>query len=102
VQGVSHAASRFGAAIGPPIAVFIMIHYGWRSVFYVIGVLSLLWSLLYLLTYRNMPEEHEKVSREELARIRGLNENGEIKQANLAKRPKFHGASCSSMEICGR
>jgi len=88
VQGVSHAASRFGAAIGPPIAVFIMIHYGWRSVFYVIGVLSLLWSLLYLLTYRNMPEEHEKVSREELARIRGLNENGEIKQANVAKRPK--------------
>jgi sugar phosphate permease len=88
VQGVSHAASRFGAAIGPPIAVFIMIRYGWRSVFYVIGILSLLWSLLYLLAYRNMPEEHEKVSREELARIRGLNENGEIKQANVAKRPK--------------
>jgi len=57
VQGVSHAASRFGAAIGPPIAVFIMIRYGWRSVFYVIGALSLmLWSLLYLLAYRNMPE----------------------------------------------
>jgi sugar phosphate permease len=88
VQGISHAASRFGAAIGPPIAVFIMIRYGWRSVFYVIGILSLLWSLLYLLAYRNMPEEHEKVSREELARIRGLNENGEIKQANVAKRPK--------------
>jgi sugar phosphate permease len=88
VQGISHAASRFGAAIGPPIAVFIMIRYGWRSVFYVIGILSLLWSLLYLLAYRNMPEEHEQVSREELARIRGLNENGEIKQANVAKRPK--------------
>jgi len=33
-----------------------MIHYGWRSVFYVIGALSLLWSMLYLLVYRNMPE----------------------------------------------
>src|ERR1700704_5821207 len=41
VQGVSHAASRLGAAVGPPIAVAIMIHYGWRSVFYVIGALSL-------------------------------------------------------------
>ena len=88
VQGISHAASRFGAAIGPPIAVFIMIHYGWRSVFYVIGVLSLLWSLSLLLVYRNMPEEQTNVSRAELARIRGLDEKGEIKKANVAKRPK--------------
>src|SRR5712691_11889638 len=88
VQGVSHAASRFGAAIGPPIAVFVMIHYGWRSVFYVIGVLSLMWSILYMTVYRNMPEEHAKVSREELTRIRGLDDKGEIKKANVAKRPK--------------
>src|SRR6202158_5448554 len=40
VQGVSHAASRLGAAIGPPVAVGLMLHYGWRSVFYVIGALS--------------------------------------------------------------
>jgi sugar phosphate permease len=88
VQGVSHAASRLGAAVGPPIAVAIMIHYGWRSVFYVIGALSLLWALLYLVLYRNMPEETSLVSRGELARIRGLNEKGEIKQANLKGRPK--------------
>jgi sugar phosphate permease len=88
VQGASHAASRFGAAIGPPVAVAIMIHFGWRAVFYVIGGLSLLWSLLYLLTYRNMPEEHEGVSRAELALIRGVDQNGEIRQANIQKRPK--------------
>ena len=88
VQGVSHAASRLGAAVGPPIAVAIMIHYGWRSVFYVIGALSLLWSILYLVMYRNMPEETPLVSRAELARIRGLDEEGEIKQANIQKRPK--------------
>ena len=88
VQGVSHAASRFGAAIGPPVAVFIMIRYGWRSVFYVIGALSLLWAILYSLVYRNMPEEDRSVSREELARIRGVDASGEIKKANVAKRPK--------------
>lgn len=88
VQGVSHAASRFGAAIGPPVAVAIMIHYGWRSVFYVIGVLSLLWAVLYMLVYRNMPEEDKGVSRAELARIRGLDANGEIKKASIAKRPR--------------
>src|ERR1700732_3191097 len=77
VQGVSHAASRLGAAIGPPLAVAIMIHYGWRSVFYVISLLSLLWSVLYLFVYRNMPEENKRVSHAELALIRGVNEEGE-------------------------
>ena len=66
-----------------------MIHYGWRSMFYVIGGLSLLWSILYGVVYRNMPEEHEVVSHAELARIRGLDEKGEIKNANVAKRPRM-------------
>jgi sugar phosphate permease len=88
VQGVSHAASRLGAALGPPVAVWIMIHYGWRSVFYVIGALSLLWCFLYATTYHNMPEEDTHVSRAELARIRGVDDEGEIKKANVAKRPK--------------
>src|ERR1700687_977323 len=87
VQGVTHAASRFGAAIGPPLAVAIMIHYGWRVVFYVIGFISLVWSLLFSLIYRNTPEDHKHVSRSELALIRGVDENGGIKPANVQKRP---------------
>lgn len=87
VQGISHAASRFGAAVGPPLAVAIMIHYGWRVVFYLIGFLSLAWSAMYLLLYRNTPEEHKGVSLVELARIRGINENSASKQGNTPKRP---------------
>jgi sugar phosphate permease len=88
VQGLTHAASRIGAAVGPPVAVAIMIHYGWRSVFYVIGVLSLLWAILYMSVYRNMPEETTLVGQRELARIRGLDDTGQIKPANIQKRPK--------------
>jgi sugar phosphate permease len=87
VQGISHAASRFGAAVGPPLAVALMIHYGWRVVFYVIGVISVLWAVLFALLYRNMPEEHQTVSQSELAVIRGVDERGAIKQANIQKRP---------------
>ena len=34
VQGVTHSASRLGAAIAPPIVVFIMTTYGWHAVFF--------------------------------------------------------------------
>ncbi|HUY13584.1 MAG TPA: MFS transporter [Terriglobia bacterium] len=88
VQGSSHAASRFGAAIGPPLAVVLMIHYGWRSVFYAIGVISAIWAGFFFLMYRNMPEEQKRVNRTELARIRGVDENGEIKRVNVQARPK--------------
>jgi sugar phosphate permease len=87
VQGISHAASRFGAAVGPPLAVALMIHYGWRVVFYVIGIISALWALLFALLYRNTPEEHPSVSPGELAAIRGIDQNGAIKQSAVQKRP---------------
>jgi len=88
VQGISHAASRFGAAVGPPLAVAIMIHYGWRNLFYVIAGVSLLWAVSFSLLYRNAPEEDKRVNKGELALIRGVNESGEIKQVNLKMRPK--------------
>jgi sugar phosphate permease len=87
VQGISHAASRFGAAVGPPLAVAIMVRYGWRMVFYLVGFISLVWSVVFYLLYRNAPEEHEGVGPAELAHIRGVNEKGKIKQVNVQKRP---------------
>src|ERR1700722_8667944 len=44
VQGVTHSASRLGAAIAPPIVVLLMTEFGWRSVFYICGAVGLLWS----------------------------------------------------------
>ncbi len=47
---------------------------GWRSVFYICGAVGILWSVLWYFTYRNMPEEQDSVSRDELAYIRGVDE----------------------------
>ena len=58
VQGVTHSASRLGAAIAPPIVVLIMSEFGWRPVFYICGAVGLLWSVWWGLSYRNLPEEH--------------------------------------------
>ncbi len=87
VQGITHSASRFGAAIAPPISVALMIRYGWESVFIVFGFVGLAWSLLWFISYRNMPEEHKFVSKAELAYIRGTDEKGNIKQLSLKRKP---------------
>ena len=84
VQGISHSASRFGAAVAPPIAVGIITAFGWRWVFYICGGLGLLWSVLWAVSYRNSPEEQRSVSQTELAYIRGVDEKGNIKPPQIA------------------
>jgi sugar phosphate permease len=85
VQGLTHSASRLGAAIAPPIVVLVVITLGWRWVFYICGAVGLVWSLWWYLSYRNLPEEHGRVNRAELIQIRGVGENGEIKPAVIEK-----------------
>src|ERR1700681_3898431 len=87
VQGVTHSASRLGAAIAPPIVVLIMTALGWRSVFYICGAVGILWSVLWYFAYRNLPEEHALVNEAELKYIRGVDEKGNAKLANVAKKP---------------
>jgi sugar phosphate permease len=85
VQGLTHSASRLGAAIAPPIVVLIVTTLGWRSVFYICGAVGIVWSIWWYLSYRNLPEEHGIVNRAELAQIRGVGEDGEVKPAVMEK-----------------
>src|ERR1700731_2082674 len=85
VQGLTHSASRLGAAIAPPIVVLIVTTRGWRWVFYISGAVGFFWSLWWYVSYRNLPEEHGLVNRAELESIRSLDETGNIRPAGLAK-----------------
>ncbi|HZT27569.1 MAG TPA: MFS transporter [Pseudolabrys sp.] len=85
VQGITHSASRLGAAIAPPLVVFIMTTLGWRSVFYICGAAGLVWSLWWYISYRNLPEEHRSVNRAELEHIRGVDEKGTVREAYIER-----------------
>lgn len=61
-QGVTHAGSRLGAALTPPIAVFIIARYGWRAGFLTFGVLGVIWSVAWFAYYRDTPEAHRGVN----------------------------------------
>src|SRR5246500_5672519 len=86
VQGLTHSASRLGAAIAPPLVVFIMTTLGWRSVFYICGAAGLVWSIWWYLSYRNLPEEHPRVNRAELEHIRGVDDRGAVKEAAIERK----------------
>jgi sugar phosphate permease len=85
VQGITHSASRAGAAIAPPIVLLIMINLGWRWAFLICGLVGLVWSLWWSLSYRNLPEEHALVNPAELETIRGRGPNGQINPPPVAE-----------------
>jgi sugar phosphate permease len=69
-QGITHAGSRIGAALTPPIVVWLIASYGWRMPFFVFGFLGLLWAVVWFWYYRDTPEEHRDVNEAERTLIR--------------------------------
>jgi len=67
--GAFLGGGRLGGALTPPIAGFLLLHYGWRIPFVVFGAFGLLWAVLWFAWYRNSPAEHAAVSVAERAHI---------------------------------
>jgi MFS transporter, ACS family, glucarate transporter len=61
-QGVTHAGSRLGAFITPPIVVLIIAKFGWRPAFFLFGLLGAAWAVVWFVYYRDTPEEHRSVN----------------------------------------
>jgi MFS family permease len=86
-QGITHAFSRIGNAVAPAAIVFVMAAYGWRTSFYFSGVLSLLWVIVWAVTFTEDPADHPGVSKEELAGLPALRKkNVLVPWGPLAKR----------------
>src|SRR5215475_6602860 len=68
-QGVTHAASRVGAALTPPAVVLLILHYGWRAPFVSFGMLGVLWAAAWYWYYRDTPAEHHHVNSAERSLI---------------------------------
>jgi ACS family hexuronate transporter-like MFS transporter len=67
--GIFNAGTNVGAIITPLIVPWIVLHFGWRWAFLIIGAVGMAWLFLWLGAYRK-PEEHSWCSRQELETIR--------------------------------
>lgn len=76
VQGLTHAFSRFGNAVTPPLVALLTISFGWRGSFVIIGVISAGWAVAWLLYFRNDPRRHPQSTPAELEEVRAFAGDG--------------------------
>ncbi|MBJ7556989.1 MFS transporter [Marinomonas spartinae] len=67
--GYSLVAVPISLAIGAPIVSYITALTGWREMFLILGVVSLLWMPLWWILFRNHPKDSNKVNEAEMAII---------------------------------
>lgn len=70
-SGMVMTGLGLGYGLAPPVVAWIMVHYGWRPAFYAFSVTGILLAALWYGYMRDRPEEHRRVSQEELKRIHG-------------------------------
>lgn len=58
-------ASALGAAVTLPVCGFLINSYGWKSVFYVTGMVGTIWSLAWFMLIFDTPSQHPRITREE-------------------------------------
>ncbi len=67
--GIFNAGTNVGAIVAPATAILLAEAFGWQSAFIFTGAVGFLWLIFWLLIYRQ-PEEHPRLSANELALIR--------------------------------
>lgn len=67
--GIFNGGSNLGAILAPVLVPVVYANFGWRAAFIFTGSLSLTFVILWLLMYRE-PEEHPRLSSQELELIR--------------------------------
>src|SRR5688572_29140264 len=67
-MAIFNSGASIGAVIAPPLIVWVALHYGWRSAFFIGASLASIVMLLWFFFYR-LPAEHPRLSAKEHAHI---------------------------------
>jgi MFS family permease len=80
IQGITHSASRLGAAIAPPVVAWIIIWSDWRTSFIICGVAAIVWAAVWWLYFKEDPREHPGVNTKHLE---GLSKSSPDRKARI-------------------
>ena len=65
-QGLLQSATRIGSACTPPLIAAIIAISGWRAAFIFCALIGFVWAVGWWIIYRDNPEDHPWVNKEEL------------------------------------
>jgi ACS family glucarate transporter-like MFS transporter len=94
-QGYIWMFSRVGAALSPLIIVPVQRAYGWHAVFYLFGIIGIIWGVVWFFWFREDPAQMPGISEKEVMEIEA---NRKIKKVTQP----FLSESCCATRTCGR
>ena len=80
-QGITHSFARMGNAIAPPLMVALMAALTWRGSFVALGLVSLIWVLVWGIFFRDDPRDHISVTKEEISALPAFRGADQVRSA---------------------
>jgi MFS family permease len=74
-QGITHSSARIGNAVTPPLVAVLIAYLSWRGSFIILALLSLVWVLIWMWYFRDVPAA-PPLSTDELATLPARSRRG--------------------------
>ena len=87
-QGLTHSAARLGGAVTPAAVAWLIALISWRGSFVVLGLISLVWVVVWVWYFRDDPNTHRGITAAEIAilPVRSKLDRGPIPWRGLTRR----------------
>lgn len=83
VQGINFSGSRLGAAFAMPLVAWLINAVGWRHTFIILGIVGILFAVLWFIFFRDRPEDHFRLPEKEKDFILANRQAEELKPGTL-------------------
>jgi sugar phosphate permease len=68
-QGITHSFARLGNAVTPPAVALLIALTSWRGAFIVLGAISMVWVVTWVIYFRDDPRQHRSITEEDLKHL---------------------------------
>ncbi|MDF9797919.1 ACS family glucarate transporter-like MFS transporter [Catalinimonas alkaloidigena] len=76
VTGINFSGSRLGAAFALPFVAWLILTFGWRTGFLILGVMGVVWAVAWYFLFRDEPAQHWGLSDDEKNYILSARQSG--------------------------